>query len=87
MLQRYVMGLPVGSYYVEGDEREQVLYHKDGTRVWCFDPAAVLEPDIMLAALEDHSNFLSMSESERAQRRTEAQQDCVRTRRLTRCMH
>jgi hypothetical protein len=87
MMQRYVMSLPVGGYYVEGDEREQVLYHKDGTRVWCFDPAAVLEHEIRLAALEDYSELLSMSESERAQRRTEAQQDCVRTRRLPRCTY
>jgi hypothetical protein len=64
-MQGYALLQPRG-YYVVEDGHMLALCRPDGTKVWCCDPAAVLEGDIALAALEDHSGLLTMPEEERA---------------------
>jgi hypothetical protein len=63
-MQGYALLQPRG-YYVVRDGHMLALCRPDGTKAWRFDPAAVLEGDIALAALEDHSELLTMAEEER----------------------
>ena len=51
---------PVGYHVIEGSD-SCVLCRPDGEELWRFDPAAVLEWEIVLAALEDHSSELLSS--------------------------
>jgi hypothetical protein len=63
-MQGYALLQPRG-YYVVRDGDMLALCRPDGTKAWRFDPAAVLEGDIALAALEDHSELLTLTEEER----------------------
>jgi hypothetical protein len=56
-MESYALEHPKG-YYVVEDGRMLALCRRDGSKVWRFDPAAVLEGDVALAALEDHTELL-----------------------------
>jgi hypothetical protein len=48
-------------YRIAGDGHARTLYRVDGTKVWRFDPAAVLDCEVNLAAFEDHWEQLVQS--------------------------
>jgi hypothetical protein len=64
MTQGYAL-LKQRGYYMVEDGHMLALCRPDGTKVWCFDPAAVLDGDIALTALEDHSDLLTIPAGER----------------------
>ena len=58
---------PQGYYVSENNDEcafkdgsTHVLRRPDGTEVWSFDPAAVLECEVILTAFDDHGEQLSM---------------------------
>lgn len=63
MHSSYALHQPKG-YYVAKDGGRHALCRKDGTKVWCFDPATVLKAEIMLVAFNDHTKYLTIAEDE-----------------------
>jgi hypothetical protein len=62
----YLLECPEGYHVIEEDDVFPILCRPDGTEVWRFDPGAVFECEIVLAAFEDHSNFLLLAREEYA---------------------
>ena len=50
-----------GGYHIVEESGTSILCRPEGEELWRFDPAAVLEWEIVLAALEDHSSELLSS--------------------------
>jgi len=63
-MKRHRLPHPQG-YYVIGDDHMHSLCRPAGTEIWRFDPGSVLQCEVSLTALEDHSNLLTMAEDER----------------------
>ena len=57
-MKGYALAQPEG-YYVGVNGDTHVLYRPDGDEVLRFDPAALLEHEVALAALEDHALLLT----------------------------
>ncbi len=59
----YWLKYPEGYHVIVEDDGFPILCRPDGTEVWRFDPGAVFECEILLAAFEDHSNLLMLASS------------------------
>jgi hypothetical protein len=63
-LAYFLLDYPEGYHVVVEADRFPILCRPDGTEVLRFDPGAVFECEILLAAFEDHSNFMLAKEEE-----------------------